>query len=136
MPFVLDCSITMTWIFPDESTDSSEALRESLLDDFAIVPTLWFFEVGNFLKSALRRGRIGEEEWFGLAEALQALPIEMDSESHHLVWESLLPIALRLDLSVYDAAYLELALRHELPLATLDRDLRFKAKTLGVKVIG
>jgi predicted nucleic acid-binding protein len=83
MPFVLDCSTTMTWIFPDESTDSSEALLESLLDDFAIVPTLWFFEVGNVLKSALRRGRIGEEESFGLVEALQALPIELDGESHH-----------------------------------------------------
>ena len=136
MPYVLDCSITMSWIFPDESSDSAEALLESLRDDFALVPTLWFFEVGNVLKSATRRGRIDAEDCSRLSETLRTLPIETDGEGYRLVWDSLLPIARRLDLTVYDVAYLELALRHGIPLATLDRDLRAKARTLGVEVIG
>ena len=89
MPFVLDCSITMSWIFPDESTGSSETLLETLRDDFALVPTLWFFEVGNVLKSATRRGRIDAEDCSRLSETLRALPIETDGEGYRLVWDSL-----------------------------------------------
>ena len=136
MPFVLDCSMTMSWIFPDESTKAGEGLRDSLVSDFALVPTLWAFEVGNVLRNATRRGRISTDDWLRIFEDLKDLPIEIDEESQHRVWESVLPIARKLDLTVYDAAYLELSMRHGLPLATLDRDLRMKAPMLGVVIIG
>lgn len=136
MPFVLDCSMTMAWIFPDEVTQNSESVRDSLVMDFALVPALWFHEVGNVLCSATRRGRIDRKDWSSIQENLSELPIETDEESHHHVLSSVLPLAFRLGLSVYDASYLELAIRHGLPLATLDRELVTKAQGINIKIIG
>ena len=135
MPFVLDCSMTMAWVFADEASESTEALRESLLTESAIVPGLWPVEVGNVLLVALRRGRITEDDRARIRDDLLALPIDIEPVSCDRVWDAVLPVANQRDLSVYDAMYLELALRLKLPLATLDKSLAAASKTAGVEVI-
>jgi predicted nucleic acid-binding protein len=135
MDFVLDCSVTMAWIFPDEANQSTDALLESLLKNSAVVPVLWPIEVGNVLLVATRRGRITEDDWPRIRDDLNALPIDIDVESYARVIDTVLPIANAHKLSVYDAMYLELALRLRLPLATLDQKLISASKRAGVKII-
>lgn len=135
MAFVLDCSVTMAWVFPDEASDSTGALRESLIQDKAVVPALWPMEVANVLLAATRRGRISEEDWPRIRDALEALPIDIEPESCARVLHTVLPIATKHALSVYDAVYLELALRLGLPLATLDQRLIAAGKAAGVDVL-
>ena len=135
MPFVLDCSVTMAWVFPDEANETTDALREALVDDVAVVPVLWPIEVGNVLLVAARRGRIAPQDWLRVRDDLDALPIEIDPESGERVLDSVLPAAYEHKLSVYDAMYFELAHRMRLPLATLDDGLVAACKAAGVEVI-
>lgn len=135
MPFVLDCSMTMAWVFPDEADERTEALRASLLEDSALVPSLWPIEVANVVLAATRRGRLQEEEWPQLFELLSALPITLDDETPHRAWKDAMRLASRLGLSVYDGVYVELAQRTELPLATLDLALRRAAESAGIPVL-
>ena len=132
MAFVLDCSVAMAWVFPDEASEATDRLRDSLIDDRAFVPSLWPVEVGSVLLTATRRGRIGMSVWPVICANLEALPIEIEPVSTSRVWEHALTLANRYDLSVYDATYLELALRMRLPLATLDQALATAAQTAGV----
>ena len=81
MAFVLDCSVTMAWVFPDEASASTDALQESLVEDSAFVPALWPGETGNVLLTATRRGRIAKDDWRQIRESLQALPINIDPVS-------------------------------------------------------
>ena len=135
MAFVLDCSVTMAWLFPDEANESTDALRESLVKDSAIVPVLWPIEVGNVLLDATRRGRISVDDWPHIREDLEALPIDIDLASYEKVLDTVLPLADKYGLSVYDAMYLELALRFSLPLATLDKKLIAVCNMAGVAAI-
>jgi predicted nucleic acid-binding protein len=139
MAFVLDCSMTMAWVFSDEANEFTEALRESLLKENAVAPALWPIEVGNVLLVAMRRGRIVREDWVRIREDLSALPIDIDPDSYErvldTVLDTVLPIADEHGLSVYDAMYLELALRRGLPLATLDRKLVEAANTAGIETL-
>jgi len=135
MPFVLDCSTTMAWIFPDEATPETDALRNSLITDTAIVPALWGYEVANVLLVATRRGRLQQSDWPLLQAALAALPITVDNESHQRTLNSTLPLAAQHGLSAYDAAYIELAQRRALPLATLDQRLREVCRAASVPVL-
>ena len=135
MAFVLDCSMTMAWVFSDEANEFTEALRESLLKENAVAPVLWPIEVGNVLLVAMRRGRIAREDWVRIRDDLSALPIDIDPDSYERVLDTVLPIADEYGLSVYDAMYLELALRRGLPLATLDRKLIEAANTAGIETL-
>ncbi|MEA3410663.1 MAG: type II toxin-antitoxin system VapC family toxin, partial [Pseudomonadota bacterium] len=135
MAFVLDCSMTMAWVFPDEASEFTDSLRESLLKDHAVVPAIWRIEVGNVLLVATRRGRISSDDWPRIRDNLEALPIDVDPESCGRVLESVLPIAYERKLSVYDAMYLEIALRRGLPLATLDKELGAAGKKARVEVL-
>ena len=135
MPFVVDCSVTMAWVFPDEANERTDALRELLLSDMAVVPGLWSVEVGNVLLVATRRGRIHSRDWNRIQRTLAALPIEIDPETPERVWQSVMPLALEYKLSAYDAVYLELAVRHKLPLATLDKQLRTAARAAKLEVL-
>lgn len=130
--FVLDCSVTMAWAFPDEATEATARLRDLLENDRAVVPSLWAIEVGSVLLAATKRKRIGVESWQDLCAYLEALPIEMDPFSVSRVWGAALRLAHAYDLSVYDAVYLELALRRQLPLATLDHALGRAARAAGL----
>ena len=134
MAFVLDCSVTMAWIFPDEASVSTDLLRESLVEDSAFVPALWPAETANVLLMATRRGRIAKDDWQQIRENLQALPINIDPVSTDRVWGAVLELADTCRISADDAMYLELAIRLRLPLATLDGELAAAAQASGIEV--
>ena len=133
MAFVLDCSVTMAWVFSDEASEATDRLRESLIEDSAFVPALWPIETGNVLLMATRRGRIARNDWRRIRVALQALPINIDPVTTDRVWTAVIELAEANGISVYDAMYLELALRLRLPLATLDQGLAAVAEACGVE---
>ena len=133
--FVLDCSVTMSWVFPDEASEATDQLRESLIEGRAFVPALWPVEVGNVLLTATRRGRISAGEWLRIRTNLEALPVEIDPVSTSRAWGATLELAREHRLSGYDATYLELAMRTQLPLATLDRALGAAGRVEGLDVL-
>ena len=134
MAFVLDCSVTRAWVFPDEANESTDRLRDSLIEGSAFVPSLWPVEVGNVLLVATRRGRITRNDWHRIHANLGSLPIEIDPVSTTRVWGVALELAAEHRLSVYDAMYLELAMRLQLPLATLDSALGAAGRSEGLAV--
>jgi predicted nucleic acid-binding protein len=133
--FVLDCSVAMAWCFEDEARPESDQLLERVRDDGAIVPGLWFWEVANVLGVAVRRRRISEGDVVSRLDLLSALPIRVDEEGVAKAWRETRMLAKAEGLSVYDAAYLELAGRVGAELATNDADLRAAALRLGVGVL-
>lgn len=136
MSFVLDTSVTMAWLFEDEVTEQTERLLDSLSEEEAWVPSLWSYEVGNVLVVAERRGRITEAQERHFTRLLLSLPIQVADTSAGALWDGALSLARARNLSVYDAAYLDLAMKTGLPLATLDSKLGDTAMQLGVDVIG
>ena len=134
MTFVLDCSVTMAWVFPDEATEETARLRDALRERRAFVPSLWPVEVANVLLVATRRGRIAETDWPRIWGNLEALPLTIDPASTSRIRGPVLDVAHAHGLSVYDAMYLELAVRMRLPLATLDRTLGDAARAAGLEV--
>ena len=134
MSFVLDCSVAMSWVFPDEATEATDQLRGSLVEGRAFVPALWPIEVANVLLVATRRQRIDRTEWPRIARNLGALPLVIDPVSTSRIWGEVLDVAHTHRLSAYDAMYLELAIRMQLPLATLDRALAAAGRAAGVDV--
>lgn len=133
---VIDASATLPWCFADEATDASNALLAGLrTGDNAIVPAHWPLEVANALRMATRRGRISSGDVRQFLQDLEALPIQIDATRTNLVRAKIYPLAEQYDLTVYDAAYLELAMRGNLPLATLDHLLLKAAPLAGVTLI-
>lgn len=130
--FVLDCSLTVAWFFEDETNRYAQAVEDSLPTAAAVVPTLWPLEVANALLMGERRKRATEAKVTIFLNLLAALPITLDDETASRVWQHSLHLARSHRLSVYDATYLELALRHGLPLATLDDELAAAATAAGV----
>ena len=133
--FVLDCSLAMAWVFPDEATESTDRLLDALTDGRAFVPALWPVEVANVLLVATRRRRIAETDWPRIRRNLHALPIRIDPASTSRIWDDVLEVAYAHHLSVYDSMYLELAIRMRLPLATLDGALWAAGRTAGLEVL-
>ena len=131
MAFVLDCSVAMAWMFRDEATDVTDRLLDMLVTDRALVPALWPSEAANALLSATRRRRVARDEWPRLRMELNALPIDVDPPSAERAWGPVIDLAQAHGLTVYDATYLELAMRSGFPLATLDRALRAAALAEG-----
>lgn len=136
MTFVLDSSVSLSWCFEDEFTDATDALMERTGDSGAIVPSHWALEVLNGLAMAERRRRIDSTRRRGLIEFLGDLPVTIDPETVNQVWTVTSQLAAKHRLTVYDAAYLELAQRLGLPLATLDQELRAAADAIGVPLLG
>ena len=135
MSFVLDSSVSLTWCFDDEHTDATDALLERVAEAGACAPALWPLEVLNALAMAERRSRIDSERRQRLAGFLHDLPVTIDDETASQAWAVASQLAARFRLTVYDAAYLELAQRRGLPLATLDQELRAAAAALGVTLL-
>ena len=135
--FVLDNTVTMAWCFTEEATEFTEVLlnRLSNLADTALVPALWLYEVVNVTEMAVRKGRISKEKATAFLESLAELPIEVEDLSRTEVFVSVRGLAERYVLTGYDAAYLELAIRHRLPLAALDSDLIKAARAAGVELV-
>lgn len=135
--FVLDTTITMAWCFTDEATEYTETLLSRLSDltDRAVVPALWLYEVVNVGEVAVRKSRITEEKAGTFLESLADLPIEIENPTRPLVFASVRALASRYKLTCYDAAYLELAIRHNLLLASLDNALAQAARAAGVDLV-
>jgi predicted nucleic acid-binding protein len=132
MPFVLDASTIIDWAL-DEGHPTAGAARERLRTDTALSPTLLWFEVRNGLIIAERRGRATENYSAAFLRKLEQFPVTVDTTPNQA---EVMALARRHRLTVYDAAYLELAQREGLPLATLDRALADAARTEGVAVLG
>jgi predicted nucleic acid-binding protein len=130
--FVLDCSVTMAWFFQDEAEAYAEAVEDALADAEAVVPATWPLEVANTLVTGERRRRSTEAQAATWLRYLRALPVTVDDETAGRAWGDTLSLARAHQLSAYDAAYLELALRRGLPLATLDDRLKAAAAAAGV----
>lgn len=134
LAFVLDCSLTVAWFFDDEANAYALAVEDSLAAASAVVPSHWPLEVANALLMGERRKRTTEAKVTTFLGLLQSLPIAADDETMNRAWQESLGLARTHQLSVYDAAYLELALRRGLPLATLDQALRAAGNACGVPV--
>lgn len=133
---VLDCSIAMTWCFEDEATDATRAVLERMESEYALVPSLWRVEIANVLAITERRGRITRARATEFVEALAELSILVDEETSSRALGPILELARSQNLPSYDAAYLELAMRRGVPLATTDRALRAAAESAGVPLLG
>ena len=133
MPFVVDASVTLAWCFEDEATPQTEAILDRLSDDAAVVPSLWELEVSNVLLAGERRGRLTESQSARFVALLAQLPILVYTASVDM--GAVLAAGRHNALTAYDAAYLVLAEREGVPLATLDARLRAAAHAVGVAVI-
>ncbi len=133
--FVLDASIALAWCFSDEQTEHTQGLLQSLETETAFVPALWTLEVGNILVSAERRKRITFADVNRFLELLGQLNIKIDNETADKGFHEILAYAYAQKLTTYDAAYLELAMRMGLPLASKDKQLCEVASRLGTKVL-
>jgi predicted nucleic acid-binding protein len=131
---VLDASLTLSWYFEDERTPAANAVLNDVVASGAVVPSLWRAEVANGFQIAIRRKRIDAVFRSRALQHLAVLPITVDRETDTYVWSSTLALADRFDLTIFDAAYLELAERRGLPLASLDKELNAAARALGVSV--
>jgi predicted nucleic acid-binding protein len=136
LSLVIDASLTMAWYFEDESTPATDVLLDRVADAGALVPGLWRLEVANAFQTAIRRQRIDAVYRDASLAELGLMPITIDAETNTYAWSATLRLANRFSLTLYDAAYLELAQRRSMPLATLDRDLRTAAPALNIELLG
>jgi predicted nucleic acid-binding protein len=135
MQFVLDCSIAISWCLVDENNDYANCILSMMLDSEAFVPGIWSLEVANTLVVAERRNRMTQEQSEEAITLLQSLLIQVDTATDENALDSTLKLARQQGLAAYDAAYLELALRLKLPLATLDTRLAEAATRCGVSLL-
>jgi predicted nucleic acid-binding protein len=133
---VIDASLTMTWYFEDEATPATEELLDTVARTGAVAPPLWRLEVANGFQSAIRRKRIDAAYRDASIADLGRLPITVDPETDSHIWTTTLRLSDRYGLTIYDACYLELAQRRNLPLATLDQQLRAAGQALGLSLLG
>ena len=136
MSLVLDCSATLAWVYGDETTEAVRAVFEAVGRDGAWVPALWRLEVANVLEMGVRRSRHDAAFRDATLTDLALLPIRLDPETDQHAWGATVRLATRHSLTLYDAAYLELARRRDLPLATLDKGLRAASVAEGVPLLG
>lgn len=136
MSLILDSSGTRAWIYGDETTAAIRGVFNAIADHDAVVPALWRPEVANSLTMAVRRRRIDPDSRRAALADLALLDVTTDQQTDSYAWTDTLNLADHFRLTVYDAAYLELARRRTLPLATLDHELRTAATAIGVTVLG
>ncbi len=133
--FVLDASTTLAWCFEDEHSISADKILDLMAVSEALVPTIWPLEVANALLTGERRKRITESEVSHRLSLLAELNIRVDEAGASAGVNELVALARSVKLSAYDAAYLWLAMREGLPLATLDSALRQAARRVGVRLL-
>jgi predicted nucleic acid-binding protein len=136
MSLVLDSSATLGWIYPDEDAGVATTVFGLVVASGAWVPSLWRIEVANSLQVGIRRGRVDRMFRDAALADLARLAISVDTETSNFAWTGTVQLADRFGLTVYDAAYLELAQRRSLPLGSLDNALCAAARALGVSVVG
>lgn len=136
MSLVLDCSLTMAWLYAEETTPAVRKVFDLIDEGGAWVPSIWRLEVANVLHLGVRRGRSDSAFRDAALDDLAEFPIDVDPETDQHAWAATFSLAIDRNLTTYDAAYLELAKRRGLPLATLDKDLRRAATAEGVHLLG
>jgi predicted nucleic acid-binding protein len=134
--FVIDASMAMAWCFQDEATPSTKRLLERMGNETAAVPAWWYLEITNVLALAERRKRITPAKVAQFIALVESFDLEVDDQAPSRAFAHLLPLCRNHELTSYDAVYLDLVLRLQLPLASVDDDLRAAAKAVGVKVLG
>jgi predicted nucleic acid-binding protein len=132
---VIDASVALSWVYSDEHNAVSDALLARVSHEGAVIPSLWRLEVANSLQAGIKRNRIDAAYRDSSIRIFLRLPIEIDQETNDHAWTAILQLADIHQLTVYDAAYLELALRRTLPLATRDEDLAAAAGSAGVVLL-
>ena len=133
MPFVLDNSVVSGWFLASEATAYTDAVATRLQEDRAVVPSVWELELANVLRAACVSERMTAQAAQQVVTQITSLPIEVDR--HAAGPSELIALSLRFGLDSYHAAYLELALRLQLPVATQDASLRQAALASGVGVV-
>ena len=133
--FVLDASLALSWVFDEEETERSREVLQRILDDVAVVPSVWPLEVANAVLIGLRHGRFTEEDAASFVDAMSAFDVDVDEQAHRVAFAALVPLARKHQLTSYDAAYIELAVRRDAPLATFDADLARAARAAGVQLL-
>lgn len=135
MSIVLDASVALAWGFPDESNDYADRVLATVVVETGVVPALWSLEISNAILIGERKGRLTMEAVERFASLIAGLPIALDSAPALSLIPSVLALGRRFQLSAYDAAYLELAVRSKFLLATLDGRLRRAAQEMGVALL-
>ena len=135
MSLVLDASTTLGWYFEDERSAAGDDILDRVTESGAVVPILWRYEVANGLQMAVRRKRIDQAYRDASLAELRLLPIVVDRAGDDAIWSTMLGLADRFGSTIYDAAYLEVAHRRGLPLATNDRALRQAAQALAIDLV-
>lgn len=134
MKFVLDCSVTMSWCFEDEIDDYTENVLNALSQNYqARVPTIWKYEISNVLLLTERKKRISLLKANNFKNALSSLPITVDHGATDRALDTIFELGRELQLTAYDASYLELAFREKIPIATNDKELIKAAKKISIE---
>lgn len=136
MSIVIDSSVALAWVYSEETTTAVQFVLDRVTAEGAWVPSLWRLEIANSLEMAVRRSRRSRDLLASTLADLSELPISVDPDTDRHAWGPTLRLAERYALTVYDAAYLELASRRSLPLATLDDALRRAAEQHQVPLLG
>ena len=131
---VVDASTALAWCFPDENSDYADAVLVALEGKTIIVPSIWSLEIANAVLVGERTKRLRQPEIQRFTALLEGLLLTQDSQTAGEHIGNVLPLAREHGLSAYDAAYLELSIRYEAPLATLDGKLQTAAQNAGVTV--
>jgi predicted nucleic acid-binding protein len=135
MTVVLGASMAITWLFDDERTETTHQVMMRIVANSAIVPSLWRLEIANMLRGAVRRKRCDEDFVSRSLARLDRFRIDIDNETDLHAWKQTRVLSREHDLTIYDAAYLELALRKHFPLASCDSDLIAAARRCAVEVL-
>ena len=130
---VVDASVALAWCFPDEASNYADSVLLAIENQTILVPTIWPVEITNALLVGERRKRIRQPDVRRFVELLKGLDVTVDTQSVADSVNNIFPPAQDYRLSAYDAAYLDVAIRHEVTLATLDADLQKAAHAAGIK---
>jgi predicted nucleic acid-binding protein len=131
---VVDASVALAWCFPDEASDYANSVLLALEDQTVLVPAIWAVEIANALVIGERRKRIRQPETGRFLELLKVLSIVEDKQVFSDAINNFFTIAQQHRLTAYDAAYLDLAIRYAIPLATLDGELQKAARAAGIRI--
>ncbi|MBW7901836.1 MAG: type II toxin-antitoxin system VapC family toxin [Rhodocyclaceae bacterium] len=133
MPFVVDNSVVAGWFLASQADDYTDGVLALLRADVAIVPPLWEYELANVARTAIARGVLSEKDARLAISYVLGLPISVDRTP--VAPDRLLALAFVYGLTAYDAAYLELALRHRLSIAVRDGKLKAAAESSGIGIV-
>lgn len=131
---VVDASVALAWCFPDEVSKYADSVLLAIENQNIIVPAIWPVEITNALLVGERRKRIRQPDVRRFVELLKGLDVTVETLSVADSIRNIFPLAQDYRLSAYDAAYLDVAVRHEVTLATLDADLHRAANAMGIAI--